>query len=76
MVLAHNVKRLRELKGWSQRDLASESDVSQPFISKIESGSKDVTSKVLIRIATALGVSVAELLEEEPATKPTGTDGR
>jgi transcriptional regulator with XRE-family HTH domain len=68
MALATNLKKFRQKKGWSQRSLAEKASISQPFISAIESGEKDATSKVLIRLALALGVTVAELLGDEKST--------
>jgi len=72
MVLGKNVKKFREGKGWSQRDLANSAQISQPFISAIENDSKDVTSKVLKKLALALGVSITELIGDE--FTPTGTE--
>lgn len=49
----------------TQKELAQKSEVSQCYLSQIESGVKQPSFKVLGRIAKALGVSVAELLDEE-----------
>jgi predicted transcriptional regulator len=58
-VLQQNLKRLRLERGITQRQLAEILDVSQPFISKLETGSIDnMELKTLVRIMTALGASL------------------
>jgi Zn-dependent peptidase ImmA (M78 family)/DNA-binding Xre family transcriptional regulator len=44
----------REAKGWTQRDLAAESGISQAVISKIESGAVDVSTDRLSLLAGVL----------------------
>lgn len=44
----------REAKGWTQRELAAKSGISQAVISKIESGTTDVTGDRLSHIAEVL----------------------
>ena len=57
------LKALRERKGLTQIKLAKKAKVTQPYIAKIESGAKDNPSLAIFRrLAKALGVSVAELL--------------
>lgn len=56
------VKYYRELKGWSQEELAEYSDVSRTTISGFENGTIDVTTNTTMnKIAKALGVSTIEL---------------
>lgn len=57
----------REARGWSQRDLARESGVSQPHISGIEGGTREASTRVLRRLASALDVSISNLFEEAAA---------
>ncbi len=49
----------------SQEQLAERADVSRPTISRIERGVGDVGVDVVERIATALGITVAELFTAE-----------
>ena len=66
--LGRNVKRLREGLGWSQSELARRSGVSQGFVSRLESGeSTQALVGAVQALARALGVTVDELLREEPA---------
>ena len=54
---------LRTAKGWSQAELARQSGVPQPTISRIEAGTRRVDLDVLERLATALGVNASMLIE-------------
>jgi transcriptional regulator with XRE-family HTH domain len=51
----------------SQEQLAERADVSRPTISRIERGVGDVGVDVVERIATALGITVADLFTPESA---------
>ena len=56
---------LRELKGMTQTELSVSANVSQSLISDIENGRVSPTVRILKNLAKALGVSVADLLDEE-----------
>jgi transcriptional regulator with XRE-family HTH domain len=61
--MGRRVKRLREAKGLSQRALATKAKVTQGLIHQLETGAiQDVRSKVVLKLAKALGVPVTELL--------------
>jgi transcriptional regulator with XRE-family HTH domain len=64
MVVAGNMRRLREARGLSQEALAEEADIHRVNISKIERGKHAPSLDNLHWIAKALGVSAAELLAE------------
>ena len=69
--IGRNVKALRERQGWSQNELARRTDVSQAFLSRLEAGAyREVGSLALLALARALGVTVDELLREEPQDAP------
>jgi transcriptional regulator with XRE-family HTH domain len=58
------IRRLRDAKGISQRDLAAKVGVRGAYIAQLETGARKNPSRdVLKRIAKALGVPVTELLE-------------
>lgn len=64
------IKAIREQKGISQTKLATESKITAAYLCELESGAKvNPSYGVLQRIATSLGVSVSELLKEEPPKK-------
>jgi transcriptional regulator with XRE-family HTH domain len=59
--LAATVRRLRKERGWSQTDLAAETEVEQSAISLIENGRANPTLLMLESIARALDVAFIEL---------------
>ena len=63
MSISKRLKELREQKGLSVADLADAAGVSRPYIWQIESGRRGNPSADKIqKIATALGVTIADLL--------------
>jgi transcriptional regulator with XRE-family HTH domain len=63
--LSENLKRLRGDKRLSQAALSREAQVSPAYLSELESGQgKRPSGQVLMRLAKALGVTIAELLGE------------
>jgi len=61
--------RLRKRKGFSQRALAQESGVSPATIYALEKARREPNPSTLRKLAAALGVEVADLLEEVEAPK-------
>jgi transcriptional regulator with XRE-family HTH domain len=61
--MAKRIKEWRAKPGLSQRDLAAVSGVSREYIARIELGQHDPTLSTLEKLAKALGVKVARLLE-------------
>ena len=57
------VKRLREAAGFSLRTLAARSGISSSMISDIERGAKSPTVVTVVRLAQALGVGTAALID-------------
>ena len=56
--LAAMIARLREKRGWSQRDLAKITGIKQPQIARIEKGGQMPTLDTLWRLADALKAKV------------------
>ena len=61
--VAAAIRRLRQKSGLSQRQLALRMQVPRTYVSKIENEKAVPTLSSLYRLATALEVSVAELLK-------------
>lgn len=60
--MKNKIKYYRELKGWSQEELAKYSDVSRTTISGLENETINVTTNTTMdKISDALGVSTIEL---------------
>ena len=64
MVNCEKIKQLMKAKGLDTYTLAEAVGVSQPMVSYIVRGLKEPSIAVLSRIASALGVKVADLLDE------------
>ena len=60
--LAENVRQLRETRGQSQQQLAKLAGLPRPTWASLESGSANPTLSVLLKAATALQVSLEELI--------------
>ncbi|WP_448174391.1 helix-turn-helix domain-containing protein [Rhizobacter fulvus] len=62
-LLAVNVLRLRNERGWSQEALAFEAGLHRTFIAHVERQARNISIDNIERIAVALGVHVADLLK-------------
>jgi transcriptional regulator with XRE-family HTH domain len=58
-----NVRRRRETQDLTQDQLAEKADLDQTYISGIERGIRNPGIKNVARIAKALGISTAKLVE-------------
>jgi transcriptional regulator with XRE-family HTH domain len=63
MSLAERLKRARENKGWSQRELGRQAGVRYASISELESGIRtSMSTDTAKKLARALGVSIDHLV--------------
>lgn len=67
MSVGTNIKRLREMKGMTQEELAQAVNVSRSMIAQIERGSRDPVMMLGVEIAKALGCEIADLMVEPKA---------
>lgn len=80
MSLAEQLRKIRESEGLSLDELATKADISKTYIWELEkdtAGEKKPSAAVLMQIAKALSVTIADLLElptaqgrDEPAVLP------
>jgi transcriptional regulator with XRE-family HTH domain len=75
------VRRLRERRGWGQKELAFHANLAQSVISEIETGKRSPSARTLSKLAEALEVEVRDLfpLGQEPLPdfkQRRATDGR
>jgi transcriptional regulator with XRE-family HTH domain len=63
------LKRLRRERGLSQAKLAALADIDPSTMNQIERGAREPTTATLRKLAAALDVSLAELLEESETLK-------
>jgi len=61
-----NLRRLRELRALSQRELAARANLSVTTVNQIEGGQRKPMPRTVRKLAQALEVSPEELLSEQP----------
>jgi transcriptional regulator with XRE-family HTH domain len=64
--IGHRIKVRRAELGLRQQDLADRLGLQQNHISEWEKGSRAIRAEQLVRLAKVLGVSVAQLVGEQP----------
>ena len=67
--IGERIKKSRNEKGLSLRELASKVDLSASFLSQIEQGKASPSIENLKKIATSLDVKVSYLIEDEEETR-------
>ncbi|GAA4692761.1 helix-turn-helix domain-containing protein [Nocardioides conyzicola] len=70
VALGRSIAAARAARQLSMRAVATQAGISQPFLSQIENGRTMPSLLTLYRIATALGLSPAELMPAEPESEP------
>ena len=68
-LLAAQIKKVRESKNYTQRQLAFEAGISRSQIDRIENGHINPTVSTIFTIARTLDVPVAELFQFELPVK-------
>ena len=61
-----NIRRLRELRALSQRELAAVAKLSVTTVNRVETGQRKPLPRTVRKLAEALGVTPEELLAEQP----------
>ena len=64
IALGEAIRRIRQAKGLSQERLALLSDVDRSYLGRVERGDNNAALLTLVRIASALEVTVAEIMSE------------
>jgi XRE family aerobic/anaerobic benzoate catabolism transcriptional regulator len=64
--LGERVRKIRSGRGMSRKALAKHSDVSERYLAQLESGTGNCSIILLRRIAQALNVPVAQLIDDRP----------
>ena len=65
MLFAANMRRIRKARELTQEKVAEAANLHPNYISSVERGERNISICNIERIATALGVTMAELLSEE-----------
>ncbi len=69
-LLGLRVKHLRQLRGYTQEQLAERIDINAKYLSSIERGVENPTLGLLIRLARGLQVDLYELFQFEAGAPP------
>ncbi len=69
MDISSNIKRIREAKNLSQKEVISAIGMGPAQYSRIENGKTDPSVSTLVKIAKALGVSMAELFYDNDSLR-------
>lgn len=62
-IIGKNIRKFRELKGYSQEYMANEMELTQASYAKLESNSTKISVERLFTIAKLLETDVADILE-------------
>lgn len=65
LLLAENIRKVRNLKGLSQETLADLCDLHRTYIGSVERGERNISIDNVERIASALEINPSILLERE-----------
>jgi len=69
MDIGKNIKKIRETKGLSAKEVISVINMGAPMYSRIETGKTEPSLSTLEKIAKALGVKLSELFDIEDNLK-------
>jgi len=69
MDIGNKIKKVREVKGLSQKQVALSLNMDQSQYSKIEKGKTDPTCSTLEKIANALGVELSDIFTSDEIFK-------
>ena len=59
------IRALREERGWSQLELAGRAEMHRPYLTGVETGARNPSLDILVRIANALHVPLVELFKTD-----------
>jgi len=63
--IGQRIKTIRETKNMAQKDLAYAADLDRTYIASVECGNRNISIVNIEKIASALGVSLKELFEDD-----------
>jgi len=61
--LGHNVKKLRELRGFSREQIAEHLQISPTWFRKMENGQARISFKILDEVAAILNVGMVDIIQ-------------
>ncbi len=70
--VGHAVRAHRERRGWSRRELAAQSGVSERFLAQLETGEGNISLRRFADVAHSLGTTPSALLASADAPAEAG----
>ncbi len=64
VIFGETVRRLREARTWTQEDLAEQAEMSVTYVGFIERGDNVPSLNIILKLADALRVTPAQLIED------------
>jgi transcriptional regulator with XRE-family HTH domain len=64
--LGRRLAELRKERGWKLEDVAKRTNLSRPYLSRLEGGERQPSLAALFALARAYGVTLSSLFESEP----------
>lgn len=71
--LAQRVRDLRNERGWTVEDAAERFGVEPAFVRRVEAGRTNPSLAVVVSIAKAFGIRIADLMSESDAAQAEGS---
>lgn len=70
MRINEKIKELREKSNITQKEMADYLEVTQTYISKLESSERNLTIDLLMKISTLFVCDISELVDDDKTVKP------
>lgn len=64
--MGEKIRRIRDFRGMTCDDLAARVQITRSYMSQLENGKHKITRKMALKIATALEVSLEDLVDRVP----------
>ena len=65
MTFGQNLKRIRKDMKLTQQEMADKIGISQSYYADIERDRKNISLKVILNLASGIGISVTKLINDE-----------
>ena len=69
-IVLTNIKRYRDLRKWTQAQLAEKLDISVNFVSDVENGKKWISVATIVKLASVLNIEPYELFKPAEIQPP------
>ena len=66
-IIGYNVKYYRHKKGITQEELAAITGFKTAFVSNMENGNNNITTKTIEKVCEGLGIEMIQLFDQETA---------